>query len=120
MEKKPEVKQKLYKVNCGFMKLGCCSFKPEDCRPEKCDMYHVEFTSKSLRKEIKKLKDKIKELVATDLKMKKIKSLVKLEKENRDHAEVVAYKKKLMLIKDYGKGLEYLEKAYRHLKRCGK
>jgi hypothetical protein len=117
-----------YKIKCGFMKLGCCTFKPEHCRTEKgvegtelfCDLYEVEFTSKSVKKEMDRLKKEIKKLGKENLNRSEYKVIRKIEREDALRPEVKEYKKKLLKIKDLCKGLEYLERAYRHLKRSRK
>jgi len=125
MEKEDErVVSKGYKENCGFMKIGCCTFKPEHCRPQKkehkifCDLYNVEFTSKAVKKELDKVKKKIKTITKENLKLSKVKEVVKIERIDALDKNVVEFKKKLLEIKDLDKGVEYLEKAYRYLKRC--
>jgi len=120
MEEKTTVEPKKRKKDCGFLKIGCCSFKPEDCNPEKCDMYNIEFTSRAIRKELKILKTKIKDLTKETLKLKQAKRMIKLEKIDKDDKKVKEYKQKLLLIKDWGKGMEYLDKAYRYCKRTRK
>lgn len=115
-----------FKENCGFMKIGCCTFKPEHCRREKdaegskhyCDLYDVEFTSKAVKKEMDKLKKEINNIAKKNLKISELKEMKKLEKEDMFSPEVIEYKKRLLKLKDMGKGMEYLERAYRHLKRC--
>ena len=116
----------VYKENCGFMKLGSCTFKPEHCREKPkiddgkpyCDLYNVEFTSKAVKKELKRLKDKIKSLSKQNLKLSELKAVRKIEKVDSKNHKVIAYKKRLLELKDLGKGVEYLDKAYRYLKRC--
>jgi len=117
----------MYKKDCGFMKLGCCTFKPEHCRPmEKsdgglyCDLYDIQFTSKEILKEIKKIKKKIKSLTSENIKLKKLKQMIKAEKKDKDDKDVLEYKKKLAEIKDLGKGMEYLDRAYKYCKRTRK
>jgi len=70
-----------YKENCGFRKLGCCLFNVEDCKGVDsgfvlfCEMYDLEFSAKSLKKEIKIVKDKIKKIAGDNLKLKKYKEI---------------------------------------------
>ena len=90
----------MYKEKCGFMKIGCCTFKPEHCRPEEdgkgtgvyCDLYNIGFTLKSVKKEMNRLKNEIDNLPKENLQLSKVK------------------------VVDLSKGYEYLEKAYIHLK----
>jgi len=113
-----------YKENCGFMKIGCCTFKPEHCRAEAdetskhfCDLYNIEFTSKAVKKELDRVKKEVKKLVKENLKLSELKAMRKLEKVDILDPKIIKYKKKMLKLKDLGKGMEYLEKAYRHLKR---
>ena len=118
----------IYKENCVMMKIGCCTFKPEHCRPKPetddgdwfCDLYNLKFNSKSIKSEMKKVRAEIKELTTVTLKLKQFKKMLTLEKADPNSKEILEYKKKLAKIKDLGKGLEYLDKAYRYCKRTGK
>jgi len=118
----------IYKEKCVFMKIGCCTFKPEHCRPKPkkddgdwyCDLYHIKMDSKFIKKEIKKVREEIKELTKSSLKVKELKTILSKEKADPKSKSVLDYKKKLSKINDLGKGLEYLDKAYRYCKRIGK
>jgi len=115
----------MYKEKCGFMRIGCCTFKPEHCRPKQdcsdtdtyCDLYSIEFTSKAVKEEKRRIKKEINEIAKKNLSISKVKEMRKLEKENKDNLEVIEYKKEILKMKDLSVGHEYLEKAYIHLKR---
>ena len=106
--------------NCGFrIKVYVCSFKPEDCNAEKCDMHDIVFKARAIKAEMKVLDDKIAELVKEVANLKRIKQMLKLEKNDKDAQEVADFKKKAKLLEDLSKGKEYLKKAYMFCKRAG-
>lgn len=111
---------KMYKEGCGFRKINVCSFKEEDCNPEKCDMYNLEFNSKSLIAERKKVEKELKLLIKDNISIKKTKQMIKLEKSDGQAEEIIQYKKNLNKIADLGKGVEYLNKAITYCKRIKK
>ena len=98
-----------YKKDCGFRnKVHVCSFKEEDCCPEKCDMYDIPFEVKALSKRIKEERKHIIELENKRQGMKK-KGEHKTNKEEYDKV------KNLRNDKVYG--ILKLTKAYTYLKR---
>ena len=62
----------------------------------------------------------IKDMAEKNLTISEVKSIRKLEKKDFNDPEVIEYKKRISKIKDLGKGLEYLDKAYRYCKRTKK
>lgn len=109
----------MYKEKCGFReKVSVCSFKEESCCPENCDMYNVEFTSKAIKAEIKRLKPIAKEMSKDIAKIKELKRMVKLEKEKPHCPEIVEFKNRLAKLNDISYGLQYLNKALLYCKRC--
>lgn len=106
-EKKPE-----YKEHCGFRnKINVCSFKAEDCSPEKCDMYNIEWNRKSLETEFKKIKKRLKEI------QEEIKSMKKSGEKKTDPDKYKALKVERF---DLVKGGIYLGKAFERVKREGR
>lgn len=110
----------VHKDNCGFRRSGCCTFKPEFCLPEKCDMYSIPFTSKDIKENMTKIKEQVLELQKDTLNVPKIKEMILKEKEDKNSPEVLDMKKKLALVVDLQKGYEYMNKAYIKAKREGK
>ena len=113
--------------------MGLCSFKEEDCKPKAindsednpdltlfCDLYNVDFTSKSIKEEIKKVSKEIKSSVKENFNLKQMKKAFKKEKENKNDEEVIQYKKDLLRTNDLGEGLKILKKALVRCKRTGK
>lgn len=112
-----------YKENCGFRKINCCTFKPEHCRakPDEtddtfCELYDIEFSSKSVKTEMKRVESVLKDLMNDTMDINKIKTVHELEKSDKNHEMVVAWKKKMQRVNDLKIGVDYLKKAYRHLK----
>lgn len=96
-----------HKSPCGFRdKIQCCSFKEEDCSPEKCDMYNIEFTSKAILQVMKEEQAKVKQINDEMQKFRLAKDT------NNDH-----YKELKKQLADVCYGCAYLSKAYVHLKR---
>lgn len=103
---------KAFKADCGFRnKIKVCNFKPEDCTPEKCDMYNIEFSVKAIKKQAKIEQKAVKELEKKRVKMKKAGE----HKTNRDE-----YKKIKTERNDKVYGLIKLSQAIVYLKRTGK
>jgi len=100
-----------YKSDCGFRKLNLCGFKPEDCVPEKCDMFNIPFTAKDILMRSKKEHKAVKELTEKLLNMKK----------SGEHKTNKAKYQQLKLARnDKVYGMLKLSKAYMHCKRTGK
>ena len=110
-----------YKTPCYFRThLNVCTFKEEDCCPEKCDMYNVEFTVKGVNAEIKKIDEIINE------KNKEVQEWQKEIKANYDNYSEEAKEEKKQYLKDLLKeakdlytGKEYMKKAKKYCKRVG-
>lgn len=107
-----------HKENCGFRKLGCCSFKEEDCN-NGCDMFNLPFTSKDIKQRMTEIKIQVEELQKETLNTTKIKEMILKEKEDKNSPEVLDMKKKLALVVDLQKGYGYMNKAYIKCKREG-
>lgn len=108
-------------IKCNFReKVDVCTFKPEHCHPDYCDMYNAEFSQEGIKAEIEKIKEKkekIKERVK-DLKNIKEEDIDKYSEEEKQR-----FKKDVEnLIKeqyDLEKGHEYMKQALRFCKRSG-
>jgi len=109
-----------YKDKCGFKRLGYCSFKPEDCNPESCDMFNLHFSSSAILVRLKEIQSEIEELQKETLNTTKIKEMIKKEKEDKTNPEVLELRKKLFKVKDLISGYSFLRKAYIKTKREGK
>lgn len=110
----------MYKKNCGFKKVGVCSFKEQDCKPEICDMYKIEFNSKSIKLKIKELEEELKKLTKEYFSIRKVKRMLKIEKKDEESDKLKDYKTNLKRIEDLGYGLQYMKKAYTYCKRTRK
>jgi len=94
---------------CGFRdKAGVCNFKEEHCTPDECDFHGIEYSVKSIKKQIRmerknviKLHDKLKEMKANH-KHKTMK--VEYDKVKKDR-------------NDKAIGIMKLSKAYAKIKR---
>ena len=100
-----------YKDNCGFKKIKLCTFKEEDCKPEECDMFSIEFTSKGVLKTSKQLRKRIVELH---------KSMVKMKKAGEHKTDAENYKATKKERNDLVSGMLKLSQAHMHCKRTGK
>lgn len=107
-----------YKDKCGYRKIGACKFKSDQCNSTDCDMYNIEFSSKAIREKMKELKKEIKEY--SKIGFKKTQRVIELEKEDRNHPEVVEFKRKLLRLQDLDAGYQIMQKAYIYCKRIGK
>lgn len=102
---------KSFKADCGFRnKIKVCGFKPEDCTPEKCDMYNIEFSVKAISKQAKIEQKAVKKLEKKRVKMKKTGE----HKTNREEYNKIKAKRN-----DKVYGLIKLSKAIIYLKRTG-
>lgn len=101
-----------FKADCGFRnKIKVCNFKPEDCNPEKCDMYNIEFSVKAIKKQAKIEQKAVKELE---------KKRVKMKKTGEHKTKIEEYKKIKSTRNDKVYGLIKLSKAMVYLKRTGR
>jgi hypothetical protein len=111
----------MYKEGCKFRKwVRVCSFKPEDCCPEKCDMFNVPFEKEAVREHLKNIEAQISGLTARHLNKDALIRVVELEEQNPQHPEVVEYKKILTRVQDLEHGKKYMNKALVFLKRIGR
>jgi len=100
--------EKTHKI-CGFRdKVKVCNFKAEDCTPEKCDMYNIDFTAKSILAHSKQLQEKLREITP---KVEKV-----AETQGKSSEE---YKKLRAVQADIAYGMAYMSKAYMWCKRRG-
>ena len=97
---------------CGFRdKVNVCSFKPEDCNPEECDFYNIDFSVKGIKKQTDKEKKLFIEIHEELKQMKKDKTH-KEDKERYNHLKKQRKDKVLGILK--------LSKAFAYLKRSKK
>lgn len=101
-----------YKKGCNFRnKIQVCNFKAEDCRPEKCDMFDIKWTLKSVDKVYQDIRKRL--LFIQDE--------IKVMKKN---GEKKTNPEKYKLLKqerfDNVKGGIYMSRAFERLKREGR
>lgn len=95
---------------CGFRdKVKVCAFKPEDCKPEECDFFDIEFAPKPIKKVFKKERAEVIKLT-NEMKMMKKKG------EHKENPE--KYKELKKLRNDKAVGIIKLSKAYMYVKRA--
>jgi hypothetical protein len=95
---------------CGFRDtVHVCSFKEEDCDPEKCDFFTCEFTTKAV---YKRMQDEAELIKGVGEKMMVLRKAKQTASEN--------YKTYEAYLKDKVIGVDRLRKAYMYLKRCGR
>lgn len=108
-----------YKPDCWFRtKVNVCLFKPEDCTPEKCSFYELEFSAKPIKKELDKLKRRMIELTKDAIKLRKEQKDLLIN--NNKKYDTVTEDLKLLIreMYDVAKGIEYLRKAHAYCKRA--
>lgn len=94
---------------CGFRdRVRVCSFKEEDCSPEKCDFYNILFTTKAVYNQM--------QIEALNIGAVGDKMMI-LRKAKQTGIE--NYKLYEAYLKDKVIGVDRLRKAYMYLKRCG-
>jgi hypothetical protein len=98
-----------YKSPCGFRdKIQACSFHEEDCTPEKCDMFNLEWTPKAVLQRFKEEQAKVK-TISDEM------QVFRVNKQTNDPT----YKDLKKKLTDLCYGCAHLSKAYVHLKRRG-
>lgn len=97
-----------YKKDCGFKeKANVCSFREEDCKPEECDFYNIEFSVKAIkkqvgieRKKVIQLTDDMKEFKRKGYKKDNPEGYKKLKKERKDKViGIIKFSKCIMHLK---------------------
>lgn len=110
--KKKVMIQMDYKKDCGFReKVSVCGFIPEDCRPEKCDMFEIPFSVKGILKQSKKER---KEVVKLTEKLSEMKKNHEHKTKKEEYEKVKADRKDRVI------GMMKLSKAYVYCKRTNK
>jgi hypothetical protein len=95
---------------CGFRdRVRVCAFRDEDCLPDKCDMYFLDFAPQAIRERMREEAEKITVIGSNMMAYRK----------NKD-TQNEEYKKLEAQLRDKVIGSDKLTKAYVYLKRCGK
>ncbi|MCJ7816322.1 MAG: hypothetical protein MUP55_00555 [Candidatus Aenigmarchaeota archaeon] len=111
----------MYKDDCKFRRwVKVCTFKEDDCAPEKCDMYNVAFDRQSVKAQIALIEAQISGLTERNLNKDALIRVLELEKQNAQHPEVTGYKKILKRVEDLEQGKRYMNKALIFIKRIGR
>ncbi len=94
---------------CGFRdKAQVCNFKEEHCTPEECDFYDIEYSVKSIKKQIREERKNVIKL------HEKLKEMKKNHEHKTKKEEYDTIKK---LRNDKAVGVFKLSKAYAKIKR---
>lgn len=107
----------MFKVDCKFRDLGkVCTFKPDQCKPEMCDFYNLEYTVNSIQQRLLEIELEMKPIIKEVNSVSKLKRILVLEKRNSINPDVVAFKKRVNRLKDLDCGKKYLEICLKQIK----